>query len=184
MLEAHRVGPELEQEDVHACAGERGRRPPGGGAGTVTGGDEGRDAPARGHLVELSRDECRQLLATTQLGRVATCVPGEAPLVVPVNYVLDGDVVVFRSDDGEKIRGIRRGPASFQVDVIDPTHRRGWSVLVRGVAYEATEHEVRSLRLEPWVDGAKARWVRVVPGTVTGRRIELPPVTVDGRGYL
>lgn len=43
-------------------------------------------APA---LEDLSRDECFRLLADTTVGRLAVATPGAAPLVVPVNFLLD-----------------------------------------------------------------------------------------------
>src|SRR5437899_746207 len=104
-------------------------------------------------LEELALGECLELLASSSVGRVAVGIPGEAPLVVPVNYVVDGDVVVFRSDPGTKVNALREGPVSFELDQVDPTHRSGWSVLVQGVAYEATEAEIREVDLESWVPG-------------------------------
>jgi nitroimidazol reductase NimA-like FMN-containing flavoprotein (pyridoxamine 5'-phosphate oxidase superfamily) len=107
-----------------------------------------------------------------------------APLVVPVNFVLDGSVVVFRTAGGGKVDGLRSGPISFQVDGIDPFHRTGWSVLVEGVAYEATRWEVRHLDLSPWAPGQKDRWIRLVPTSITGRRIRKEYLLFDSRGYM
>ena len=139
--------------------------------------------PDRG-LEELSRDECMRLLASASIGRVAVPSPDGSPLVVPVNYVLDGEVVVFRSDPGSKLFALREYPMSFQVDSVDPFRRTGWSVLVRGIAYEAVPEEVEHLTVEPWTGGEKQHWVRVLPRVVSGRRIRLPPIRTDARGYL
>lgn len=68
------------------------------------------------------------------------------------------------------------------MDFVDPFHRTGWSVLVTGVAYEATPVEVEHLTVEPWAGGEKQHWVRVQPGIVTGRRIRLPEIQRDSRG--
>lgn len=135
-------------------------------------------------LEALSREECIELLAEGSVGRVAVTVPDDGPLVVPVNYVLDGDVVVFRSDLGTKVTAVRLGPISFQLDQVDPLHRTGWSVLVRGLAYEATHWEIDHLPLEAWVAGEKSHWVRLVPSSITGRRICLSQLATDGRGYV
>jgi nitroimidazol reductase NimA-like FMN-containing flavoprotein (pyridoxamine 5'-phosphate oxidase superfamily) len=132
-------------------------------------------------LERLSREECLQLLSTVSVGRVAVAEPGGPPLVVPVNYVVDGDVIVFRSDPGSKLDALREHPASFQVDLIDPFHRTGWSVLVQGVAYETSPAQVN---VEPWDRGPKAHWVRIFPGAISGRRLRLPEVPPDPRGYL
>jgi nitroimidazol reductase NimA-like FMN-containing flavoprotein (pyridoxamine 5'-phosphate oxidase superfamily) len=135
-------------------------------------------------LEDMSREECLTLLASMPVGRLAVASPGAPPLVVPVNYVLDGEIVVFRSDAGDKIRQLRGSPVSFQIDQIDPSRRAGWSVLVQGVAYEATPHEIEGLRPEPWTPGEKSHWVRIVPASITGRRIQLAEIRRDGRGYL
>jgi uncharacterized protein len=48
-------------------------------------------------LEELDRDECLRLLARCSLGRVGIVVSGR-PLMFPVNFTLDGEAVVFRSN--------------------------------------------------------------------------------------
>jgi nitroimidazol reductase NimA-like FMN-containing flavoprotein (pyridoxamine 5'-phosphate oxidase superfamily) len=145
------------------------------------------DQEGKGGLSEISRDECFELLAGHPVGRVAMAVEGDGPLVVPVNFILDGEAIVFRSDPGMKVRLLRQGPAvSFQVDQVDWYHHTGWSVLARGVAYEATHWEVEHLALEPWAEGDKGHWVRIVVRDVTGRRLERGELSWPGddRGYL
>ena len=59
---------------------------------------------ASGRLVELSRDECLELLGAVSVGRIAYATD-DGPRVLPVNYVLEGDSVVFRTvSDGEVYR--------------------------------------------------------------------------------
>ena len=135
------------------------------------------------HLDEIDREECLELLASQPVGRLAVSMPGRGPLVVPVNYVLDGDAIVFRSDLGSKLTALL-GPASFEVDSIDPLHRTGWSVLVVGTAHQVSQWETGHLDVEPWADGPKRHWVRLVPQEITGRRIVLSPSERDDRGYL
>jgi nitroimidazol reductase NimA-like FMN-containing flavoprotein (pyridoxamine 5'-phosphate oxidase superfamily) len=135
-------------------------------------------------LEELDRDECLQLLASFSVGRVAVATPHAAPLIMPVNYVLDGEVVIFRSDPGAKLKGIDHQSISFQIDYIDSFHRTGWSVLVRGTALAAKAHEIAPLEIESWVTGAKDQWVRVVPHSITGRRLSVTSFPRDERGYL
>jgi hypothetical protein len=50
-------------------------------------------------LETLGRSECLNLLATAQVGRVALVVDGH-PEILPVNYALDGDAVLFRTAEG------------------------------------------------------------------------------------
>lgn len=108
---------------------------------------------------------------------------GGPPLVVPVNYTVHGEAIVFRTDPGTKLDLLREEPVSFQVDLIDPFHRTGWSVLVQGVADVATHLEI-DIELESWAGGDKRHWVRVTPAAITGRRIILPDIPVECRGYL
>ncbi len=136
------------------------------------------------HLDELSREECLTLVASHSIGRLAVAVPGEAPHVVPLNYVLDVDVVVFRTDSGLKLEAARSHPVSFQVDFFDPYSRSGWSVLIHGTAADVDASEATHLDLESWAGGTKAHWMRVVPRRISGRRIHLPEGLPDRRGYL
>lgn len=139
--------------------------------------------PDVGTLDELTPDACLALVGTMSIGRVAVAADGGAPLVVPVNYVLDGEVVVFRTAPGTEVLDFLGTPMSFQVDLLDPTHHTGWSVLIRGRGAEAADREVRHLTVESWAPGDRSRWVRVMPNEVTGRRIRLPDAVRDPRGY-
>jgi Pyridoxamine 5'-phosphate oxidase len=51
---------------------------------------------ASGRLVELSRDECLELLGAMSVGRIAYTTD-DGPRVFPVNYILEGDGVIFRT---------------------------------------------------------------------------------------
>src|SRR5688500_12295738 len=132
-------------------------------------------------IVEMPLEECLRLLGTMSVGRIAVAANGEAPIVVPVSYALDGDVIVFRADRGSRLDRLSGALVSFEVDVIDPYHKVGWSVLVRGTAREATLEEAH-VEVEAWV-GAPMHWICISPGVITGRRIQLPPLP-GGRGYL
>ena len=135
-------------------------------------------------LEEIPRDECLALLAGAGVGRLAVAFPGTSPLVVPVNFVLDGEAVVFRSGPGTKLRALRGTPVSFEVDDIDAVRHTGWSVLVRGWGYETTRWEIDHLDLTPWLPTDRDHWVRIVPESISGRRIRLPEQFPDLGGYL
>jgi nitroimidazol reductase NimA-like FMN-containing flavoprotein (pyridoxamine 5'-phosphate oxidase superfamily) len=67
-------------------------------------------------LRNLAEDECLELLASRVLGRVAVVVD-DAARVYPVNYLLDGRDVVFRTDEGTKLDAAHRcALATFEVD--------------------------------------------------------------------
>lgn len=122
-------------------------------------------------LDELDREQCMALLAGREVGRLAVAVPGTSPIVVPLNYALDGEAVVFRTGAGPTLRALRGTPVSFQVDEVDPRGRCGWSVLVRGRAYQTTRWETGHVSLEAWAPGDRGHWVRIVADSVSGRRI-------------
>lgn len=134
--------------------------------------------------VDLDEDTCLQLIATQHLGRVAVN-DEDGPVVFPVNYLLDRDSVVFRTDEGTKLDAAVRGAqAAFEVDHVDEPNGIGWSVLVRGTVTEVTElaelERLRALPLTPFVAGTKGHYVRVRPAAVTGRRTGLPSDVPEG----
>jgi nitroimidazol reductase NimA-like FMN-containing flavoprotein (pyridoxamine 5'-phosphate oxidase superfamily) len=124
--------------------------------------------PSIARVEELSAEECLRLLGTQQVGRLGVVVGGQ-PLVLPVNYVLDDDTIVFRSDPGTKLDAASLQRVAFEVDQLQPRARVGWSVLVQGVGQEvraadgAAYQRVQALPVVPWTGGAKAHFVRVVP---------------------
>jgi nitroimidazol reductase NimA-like FMN-containing flavoprotein (pyridoxamine 5'-phosphate oxidase superfamily) len=145
-----------------------------------------------GGLDELSVAECWDLLATQPVGRVAIIV-GHYPEVFPVNYAVQDKTVVYRTGVGAKLHAIHRSNVTFQADVIDPVHRAGWSVMVKGVAQEVNPSRDRSVvsrsdvgGATPWAPGERGHLIRIVADQVTGRRVrpgELPAVS-DPPGYL
>jgi uncharacterized protein len=105
--------------------------------------------------------------------------------VVPVNFVLHEDTIVFRSGYGTKLRLLGSGRASFQVDDIDAGSRAGWSVLVQARAEEVAAREIEGASVDPFVPDDKSHWVRLVPITVSGRRIRLADLSpFDRHAYL
>ena len=124
----------------------------------------------------LDRDECLALVRHQQVGRIAI-VDGGHPLVFPVNYVLEGDDVVFRTGEGTKLHVGERGAVCFEVDEVDPATRGGWSVMIHGRLEEVTSSDsaryarLASSGVQPWADGAKDHVMRVVARSITGRRI-------------
>ena len=127
---------------------------------------------------ELTKSECFELLSREHLGRVAV-VDDLGPVVFPVNFVLDRHMVAFRTGDGTKLDAAVRGSrVAFEIDGADAAAHTGWSVVVRGEAVEVTDPaelaRLRKLPLHPWAPGAKAHYARILPATLTGRRISVP----------
>ncbi len=131
---------------------------------------------SRTWLEHLSPPECWKLLAQHPVGRIGVLVDS-APEIYPVNHVVDGRTIVFRTDPGSKLRGLDRSPSvCYEVDGLDLHDQTGWSVLVKGRAVELSSaeelREAAGLPLRFWALGAKPHWIRIVPTEVTGRRIQ------------
>ena len=129
-------------------------------------------------MEHVSLRECWELLGSTPVGRLGVLVDS-APEIYPVNHVVDGTSIVFRTERGEKLRGLDRSPSvCFEVDGFDAAASTGWSVLVKGRAREVTsaeeERRLLGLDLRYWSAGPKPRWIRIEPTEVTGRRILRP----------
>jgi nitroimidazol reductase NimA-like FMN-containing flavoprotein (pyridoxamine 5'-phosphate oxidase superfamily) len=127
----------------------------------------------------LGPDECWQLLAGTPVGRIGV-LADSAPEIYPVNHVVDGLTLVFRTDRGTKLRSLLRSPlVCYEVDGINPDAATGWSVLVKGRATQIVDADeldaARLLPLHLWSLGESAHWIRIVPDHVTGRRIWSSP---------
>jgi uncharacterized protein len=125
----------------------------------------------------LDREECVRLLASQEVGRVVAVNHGR-PHVVPVNYILDGDAIVFRTDVGTKLDAAGRSLVAFEVDDLHRENRSGWSVVVQGWAQELTAFEdpavvarVAALPMQAWAEFEKPHVLRIVPHTITGRRV-------------
>ena len=125
----------------------------------------------------LSEDECWNLLSRGQLGRLAVAVDDE-PDIFPVNYVIDGPRVLFRTAPGSKLAELAVNPhVAFEVDEYDDTFAA--SVVVKGVAHrlelQSEIDAADALGLTPWIPTLKYRWVWIAPTSVSGRRFERGP---------
>ncbi|HEV7525605.1 MAG TPA: pyridoxamine 5'-phosphate oxidase family protein [Acidimicrobiia bacterium] len=122
----------------------------------------------------LSEAECRRLLGCHTLGRVGI-TNGGLPLIVPVHYVYDDGVIVFRTGAGTKLRTATNGDVlAFEVDAYDTETGRGWSVMVTGRATVLTtghRNDALSTPEHSPVD-EHDRCVRLFCELVTGRVID------------
>jgi len=123
----------------------------------------------------LSTEECWALVGAMPVGRIGVLVDS-APEIYPMNHVVDGATVVFRTDVGSKLIGLLRSPAvCYEVDDVDLVTRTGWSVLIKGRAEELHDIEdrrrVAATPLHVWATGTRHHWIRIVPDEITGRRI-------------
>ena len=125
---------------------------------------------------KLMPAECRRLIAAGGIGRIAFgTVSG--PVVFPVNFAVVAGTIVIRTGEGTIIAGHAAEQVAFEVDHIDEALCQGWSVLVRGQAHRVAhpaelEHMRQDAAIWPWPGDDRDVYVRVIPDTITGRRIE------------
>ncbi|MDQ1376167.1 MAG: uncharacterized protein QOJ52_2165 [Acidimicrobiaceae bacterium] len=152
-------------------------------ADTDANADTDADADAEGiaTMEHLGRTECLNLLALTQVGRVAFVVDGR-PEILPVNYALDGDAVLFRTSEDSVLNQVSLANVAFEVDCIDPSTRTGWSVVVHGHAndiadaIDPTSERLRRLALITWAPGQRQCWFVIRPRDISGRRLRVLPL--------
>ena len=118
-----------------------------------------------------------RLLREADVGRLAVSI-GDHVDIFPINHVVDGETVVFKTLDGTKLQ--RRGPrraGRVQVDDYDPWTGDAWSVVVKGRAVEIDSEEairrVETLPLFAWWALPDARWVQIRAHDVSGRRFHV-----------
>jgi nitroimidazol reductase NimA-like FMN-containing flavoprotein (pyridoxamine 5'-phosphate oxidase superfamily) len=126
-------------------------------------------------LEVLTESECFSLLETAPIGRVVYS-DRALPVIVPVNFVLDGADVVLRTGRRSRLATHAAGHViAFEVDEIDAVSRSGWSVVLTGylqlVENPAAVERLERLGLRSWAPSAHDRYLRLRPDLVTGRRI-------------
>ena len=95
----------------------------------------------------LEASECVELMKSVPVGRIAITIKA-LPVILPVNFVVIDDVIVFRTVPGTKLAAATSGAVvAFEVDSYEPHGRTGWSVVVQGMASEVTDPlELESVR--------------------------------------
>src|SRR3954463_11149051 len=67
----------------------------------------------------LSESACLSLLRSVDVGRLAIAI-NNVPDIFPINFVMDGETVVFRTAEGTKLAGALLGVAvAFEADGYD-----------------------------------------------------------------
>lgn len=129
-----------------------------------------------GELTELSYEECRDLLLGGVVGRVAICTP-QGPRILPVNYSVVDDAVVFRTSAyGPVAAHDWTSAMAFEVDHVDYSDQRGWSVVALGhgerVDDTAEKEHIRTTwEPRPWASGSRPLVVRLPWHDLSGRRL-------------
>ena len=122
----------------------------------------------------LPFDVCLRLLASVPVGRIGFFADGEM-VILPVNYAVDGQDLVFRTARGSKLSAAEgRDLVTFEADEYDEQTRSGWSVVVTGraeVVYEDAEiQRLSRLGLHSWGSAVERPfWIRIRANAVSGR---------------
>ena len=122
-------------------------------------------------VTELDSGQCWAALSRADLGRLIVLDDGIIE-VFPINYLVSGESILFRSAPGTKMLAVTRNPeVTFEVD--GEEGRVGWSVVLRGTAErlddddEIRESGLLGLRSASPVE--KNNFVRVSATSITGR---------------
>jgi nitroimidazol reductase NimA-like FMN-containing flavoprotein (pyridoxamine 5'-phosphate oxidase superfamily) len=126
---------------------------------------------------KLDDAECIERIGVRGVGRAAICGPA-GPQIFPINYVVDGQSIVFRTSASSTLATMGPGAIlAFEVDDLDPGHDRGWSVVAVGTA-ERIDDEAeldmlreRGLEPQPLAAGLRRNYVRLSWTDITGRAV-------------
>lgn len=141
-----------------------------------------RDWDRRG-LGILDREECLRRIGGTAVGRLGFLRDGEVT-ILPVNHVLHGEDIAFRTTWGSKLQLAANGErVAFEVDSFHVGSEAGWSVLVRGTTSIVEDPQLRDRleqsALESWLPpSTNTFWVSVHADDISGREI-VPPGAAD-----
>ncbi|MFE9255285.1 helix-turn-helix domain-containing protein [Streptomyces sp. NPDC006879] len=126
-------------------------------------------------LVKLSEGQCRRLLSTHGVGRIALFTR-EGPAIFPVNYVVAGKDIAFRTSEDALMATAAGTEVAFEIDRIDDALRTGWSVMAVGMVAGVTDAEelgrLSALAFSrPWAGGPRTHWMKIVTSRISGRRV-------------
>lgn len=133
----------------------------------------------------LSEEVCWERLRRTSIGRLGV-QHDDRPAIYPINYVVDGESIVFRTrPDSKIVEAPLLERVAFEIDGFDSGQGRAWSVLIKGFGRFVDSvpeiENVDALPLHGWVNADRSAWVRIIPVEVTGRRFQIVEGTItDG----
>jgi uncharacterized protein len=123
---------------------------------------------------EMSIEECWGHLEDEEFGRLAFRLVDEVH-IVPVNFVVDGRTLLFRTAAGSKLLAAAlSSEVAFEIDRREESS--AWSVVVRGHLRRLEEDEQHRLDAMPehsWIPTRRDEVIDLVPEAVTGRKFLL-----------
>jgi nitroimidazol reductase NimA-like FMN-containing flavoprotein (pyridoxamine 5'-phosphate oxidase superfamily) len=140
--------------------------------------------PERERLLDiLDVVECRRLLASAAVGRIAF-TEAAMPVIQPASFVLRGEDVFIPTGPSSTLAvGSRGAVLAFEVDDYDLVERTGWNVTVIGPSHLVSDpdevRELDALGVQPWAPSATHCYIALRLTVVRGRRITSTDALVD-----
>ena len=117
----------------------------------------------------IDPDECRSLIGDATVGRVSWVSQSRGIQVLPVNFVLVGNRIVFRVAEGTILQELTQPvEVAFQVDDLDASTATGWAVLVQGTT-RAWDGELPTTNA--WAPGRRELGVAIEATSWSGRSV-------------
>lgn len=138
-----------------------------------------RTTDRRRRLDVLDEAECRHLLSTAVIGRLAY-TEGALPAIQPVSFTVAGDQIFIPTRLGSKVAAASRGAVvAFEVDDYDAAGRTGWNVTVVGPSRVISEPDdvsaLNRLGAHAWAPSDRPCYVAVQIAIIRGRRVLIGP---------
>ena len=96
-------------------------------------------------LGQLNDAQIRNILSSQAVGRLA-CTDGKKPYIVPVTYTYNGKYIYGQTNEGTKLKMLRKNPnVCFEVDMM--MDMRNWqSVIIYGKFEELKNEQAKKAR--------------------------------------
>ncbi|HYN30805.1 MAG TPA: pyridoxamine 5'-phosphate oxidase family protein [Dermatophilaceae bacterium] len=125
-------------------------------------------------MTPLDREACWDMLRAHSFARIGYVLRGEVR-IVPINYAVSGDRLVFRTADDSKFYALSANEhVGFELDEVGQDTAR--SVIARGRAHlleDESEVAEATATLHPWVPTEKRRVVAIEMTHLSGRAFRL-----------
>lgn len=125
------------------------------------------------HVERLDEAECWGRLLGAQVGRLAFDGPRSVE-IVPLNYVLRGRTLLFRTSADAGLLAPQRRPVAFEIDGWNT--RTAWSVIAHGALRRSHDPDAlareEEIGIDPWAPderGPRSVVVGLVVAAVSGR---------------
>ncbi len=124
---------------------------------------------SQGYIITIEPDECRRLLAEAVVGRVSWVSQTRGIQVLPVNYEIQDDRVLFHVSSHSVLAELATPTeVAFEVDDLDAMTATGWSVLGQG---RSRVCEGAASGTSPWAPGDRETAIAIDLRGLSGRSV-------------